>query len=571
MYVIAPAIALILATAYLGYSHLVSAQATLPAGLEVNCGPYIGDSDIALCEVQVPGEVIGADFDISAPASSVSGLTVLTKSGGLPLSSMFYPFQITGNNPYLIEVVFGNLSTQSHSAAPFNLFKFNVSVANLSPSNFPHAINGVILRQGSSLVTEASLATGSSSFRATQDIALPIILNTFSTQADADADGIVDPGDNCINTANPGQGNIDGDVFGDDCDDDIDGDGISNLLDQNIDGDLLANNQDDDDDGDGIPDVSDTVPGGPGTAVCGNNINEYGEQCDDGNLTAGDGCSPSCLTEAGGPACGNGNVDAGETCDDGNLIAGDGCSAACQAELAPTVAPPAAPTGGGGGGGGGGGIRPGIESTVVRCLDDTLESMTAEVWNVVCRAVRRGIISGNPTPDGVFFLPGNPINRAEVAKILTTGVLKLLGKVSDRDFESIERAILAAYPGEQFIIYTDMPYESDGSAPWFAKYVALATLENIFSGYGDGTFRASNNINNAESYKVIVETARVASALVEASLQDAEASSSGLDWFMKYAETLRSYNIKFSEDYSRLTLRKDFILIVMALLDAIEE
>jgi cysteine-rich repeat protein len=33
-------------------------------------------------------------------------------------------------------------------------------------------------------------------------------------------------------------------------------------------------------------------------AVCGNRVKETGEQCDDGNVMAGDGCSPTCTIEA---------------------------------------------------------------------------------------------------------------------------------------------------------------------------------------------------------------------------------------------------------------------------------
>ncbi len=85
-----------------------------------------------------------------------------------------------------------------------------------------------------------------------------------------------------------------------------------------------------------------------------------GEGCDDGNTVAGDGCSPQCRIEACGngvldpgeecddggvdttncdsdctaPACGDRHVNtaAGEQCDDGNTVAGDGCSPQCQIE-----------------------------------------------------------------------------------------------------------------------------------------------------------------------------------------------------------------------------------------------
>jgi len=107
-------------------------------------------------------------------------------------------------------------------------------------------------------------------------------------------------------------------------------------------------------------------------AICGNNIVEYGEECDDGNFENGDGCSSVCLHEpvpdiedggtcgdgelnennneecdyalepdictfgcqlAGssfsGYTCGNGFIDPGEDCDDGNKANGDGCTVEC--------------------------------------------------------------------------------------------------------------------------------------------------------------------------------------------------------------------------------------------------
>jgi cysteine-rich repeat protein len=66
--------------------------------------------------------------------------------------------------------------------------------------------------------------------------------------------------------------------------------------------------------------------------LCGNNILEAGEECDDGNTNNGDGCSAQCKIEIPISFCGDGTVDAGEQCDDGNMVTGDGCSATCVTE-----------------------------------------------------------------------------------------------------------------------------------------------------------------------------------------------------------------------------------------------
>jgi cysteine-rich repeat protein len=68
-------------------------------------------------------------------------------------------------------------------------------------------------------------------------------------------------------------------------------------------------------------------------AVCGNNLIEPGEACDDGNTTSGDGCSGTCMLEES--VCGNGVVEPGEQCDDFNTTSGDGCSDICMLETQP--------------------------------------------------------------------------------------------------------------------------------------------------------------------------------------------------------------------------------------------
>src|SRR3989339_1064900 len=106
------------------------------------------------------------------------------------------------------------------------------------------------------------------------------------------------------------------------------------------------------------PHLDDIFPG------CGNNVIEFGEDCDDGNILSGDGCAGGreCVNEgedacgylvAAGcnfdrrcgwvevdgagrcvkkTVCGNRVVEIGEDCDDGNTRSGDGCNNKCLNE-----------------------------------------------------------------------------------------------------------------------------------------------------------------------------------------------------------------------------------------------
>jgi cysteine-rich repeat protein len=63
--------------------------------------------------------------------------------------------------------------------------------------------------------------------------------------------------------------------------------------------------------------------------ACGDGVQDPGEACDDGNTSDGDDCSADCSRRR---TCGNGEREPGEACDDGNTADGDGCSAACLPE-----------------------------------------------------------------------------------------------------------------------------------------------------------------------------------------------------------------------------------------------
>jgi len=86
----------------------------------------------------------------------------------------------------------------------------------------------------------------------------------YSGIEDADSDGIADELDNCINTANPDQADIDGDLAGDLCDEDDDNDTVPDVTvnggQTNTDGDSMGDACDLDDDNDGVDDGIDQCP-----------------------------------------------------------------------------------------------------------------------------------------------------------------------------------------------------------------------------------------------------------------------------------------------------------------------
>lgn len=135
---------------------------------------------------------------------------------------------------------------------------------------------------------------------ASGDMGTPGKVNTTCTPpgGDKDGDGKKNEVDNCVLIANPTQQDSDQDGLGDACDNCI----------------KVANADQKDNDGDSVGDVCDNCAKAANPDQKDSDGDGFGDFCD--SLT-----------------CGNGKVDAFEECDDGNLDPGDGCSANCQGEV----------------------------------------------------------------------------------------------------------------------------------------------------------------------------------------------------------------------------------------------
>lgn len=126
-----------------------------------------------------------------------------------------------------------------------------------------------------------------------------------------------------------------------------------------------------------------------------------------------------------------------------------------------------------------------------RCFPD-IADLSASYQDAICKAKELSIISGS----GGLFNPHDPINRAEVAKILITGPLVLMKAITPEEISSLEEQ----FPEQQF---SDVPLTA-----WFFGFVQAAYESGIVKGNPDGTYRPAALLNVAEAAKLIIETIR---------------------------------------------------------------
>jgi uncharacterized delta-60 repeat protein len=153
-----------------------------------------------------------------------------------------------------------------------------------SPPEFKPSQVGVLVHDDKVLVAGAGGPDGSGG----GDFAT-VRLFADKVVTDRDGDGVENAGDNCPDTSNPGQADLDRDGSGDACDDDDDADGRPDLADNcrvivnpdqaNVDGDDLGDACDDDNDNDGRLDIADNC-----------RLTSNADQADVDGDGVGDGC-----------------------------------------------------------------------------------------------------------------------------------------------------------------------------------------------------------------------------------------------------------------------------------------
>ena len=95
--------------------------------------------------------------------------------------------------------------------------------------------------------------------------------------------------------------------------------------------------------------------------------------------------------------------------------------------------------------------------------------------------------------DGTFR-PDSRINRAEMVKLIANPFILDTGRLNECMNENMEE-------DDDHVFYSDVRRDV-----WYGPELCLAHTKKIVSGYPDGTFQPSNNLNFAEAAKIIVGT-----------------------------------------------------------------
>ncbi|MCK9186887.1 S-layer homology domain-containing protein [Candidatus Gracilibacteria bacterium] len=164
-----------------------------------------------------------------------------------------------------------------------------------------------------------------------------------------------------------------------------------------------------------------------------------------------------------------------------------------------------------------------ISSSIVFAADFPDVSSDNEHFVAIKYLVDKGIINGYI--DGTFK-PDGLVNRAEATKIIVKAFNIPYDKVFEESFPDVKKS------------------------DWFFPFVMASKEEGLLSGYKDGKFKPENNINLAETLKII-EVAGNAK-IPEKVESNVFLDTSKDDWYAVYALYARDHNIVLSDDYGNL-------------------
>ena len=136
---------------------------------------------------------------------------------------------------------------------------------------------------------------------------------------------------------------------------------------------------------------------------------------------------------------------------------------------------------------------------------EPLYDVMGHVYETAVRYLaNKKIVQGYPDDS---FKPDETVNRAEFTKILVGAKL-----------------------GEDPTSFASDCFPDVPKTEWYASYVCYAKQQGIISGYPDGYFRPANNINLAESAKILVNTFGL----------EAVGCGCGAPWYEPYIQALQN-------------------------------
>jgi hypothetical protein len=123
------------------------------------------------------------------------------------------------------------------------------------------------------------------------------------------------------------------------------------------------------------------------------------------------------------------------------------------------------------------------------------------------------------------FKPDEPINRAEVVKVITEGF----------DYTILED------PGD------DLGFSDVIIGEWYMPYLYTAKEAGIIEGYPDGTYKPEQTVNYVEMMKIFLETANV----------EFSEATEDVAWYQKYVNYAKTSGLVIYEDFAEGMKRID--------------